>query len=66
VPVADLAISQRPAKSLPGQTLLDDRIFIHIQVVVAVDESISERLAEHHPNSGHEKYANTKNRPVIA
>ena len=51
VPVADGAISQRPAKSLPSQTLLDNWIRIDIDGVVVVDKVESQRLAEDHPDN---------------
>src|ERR1017187_6127959 len=65
MPVADVAISQRPAKSLPSQTLLDDRVLIHIQFVVVVDKLVTQRLAEDHPDDNRQKNADSGNRPAV-
>ena len=64
VPVEAVDMGKRPAKSLPGQTLLNDRVLIHIHVVVVSDKVVPQRLAEDQPDNGCQENADPRNRPA--
>ena len=53
---------QRPAKSLQGQPLRDDGVFIHILVVIEVDELMPDRLAEDQSDRQQKKTADGRHR----
>ncbi len=50
-----------PAKSLQGQPPLDDGVFVHVLVVIEVDELMPDRLAEDQGDGQQQKTADGRN-----
>src|SRR5208283_2529697 len=64
MPVGAYAMSKRPLDSVQVQPANDHRIFIHVRVVVVVDELVMQRLAEDHPDNRRQKNADPENQPA--
>ena len=57
MPVAVVTATEDPGDSVPGESLTDVRVGIHVHVVINVDELVSERPAEDQSHRQHEKTA---------
>ena len=63
--LATVDMGKRPDDPLECQTPGDLRIFIHIQVVVVVDELVTQRLAENQPDNRRQKKADPGDQPAV-
>jgi hypothetical protein len=50
MPEFGVAVCKRPDYALPAQTADNPRIFVNVLIIVEVDESVSNRLAEDDPD----------------
>jgi hypothetical protein len=66
MPISQHAVGKCPLNPFQIQALNNLRVLKHISVVIVVDESIPDGLAEHQPDGTQEKQANNNYRPVIA
>ena len=51
-------MGEGPAYSVQSKAPRDSRVFVHILVIIVVDELMPERLTEDDPDHGHEEKTN--------
>ncbi len=60
MPIVRIAIEERAAKAVPGQSAANQRIAVDVNFVVETDEIVPEGLSKNGPNQNHNRAADSK------